>query len=103
MTAVLYEREGPITTITLNRSETRNRIDAELFGGLSSALVNFRDDPEALVAIVTASGEAFSDGAHHEKLLIPWADGSLQVPPNITRGLEIWRRTSAFPKTRNGP
>ena len=100
MPAVLYEKEGPITMITLNRPETRNRIDADIFGGLSSALVNFRDDPEALVAIVTASGEAFSDGAHHEKLLRPWADGSLEVPPSITRGLEVWKPLIA---AVNGP
>jgi E-phenylitaconyl-CoA hydratase len=100
MTAVLYQREGPITTITLNRAETRNRIDADIFCGLTSALVNFRDDPEALVAIVTALGEAFSDGAHHEKLLIPWADGSFQVPPSITRGLDIWKPLIA---AVNGP
>jgi enoyl-CoA hydratase/carnithine racemase len=56
MDAVLYIREGPITTITLNRPETRNRIDMDIFCGLSSALVKFRDDPEALVAIVTAAG-----------------------------------------------
>ena len=100
MPAVLYEKEGSITTITLNRPETRNRIDADIFTGLSDALLRFRDDPEALVAIVTASGEAFSDGAHHEKLLIPWAHGSFQVPPSITRGLEIWKPLIA---AVNGP
>ena len=100
MPAVLYEREGSITTITLNRPDTRNRIDADIFTGLSDALLRFRDDPEALVAIVTASGEAFSDGAHHEKLLIPWAHGSFQVPPSITRGLEIWKPLIA---AVNGP
>jgi enoyl-CoA hydratase/carnithine racemase len=100
MPAVLYERVGQITTITLNRPETRNRIDADIFTGLSNAMLRFRDDPEALVAIVTASGDAFSDGAHHEKLLIPWADGSFQVPPSITRGLEIWKPLIA---AVNGP
>ena len=100
MSAVLYKREGPTTTITLNRPDTRNRIDADIFKGLSTALTRFRDDPEALVAIVTAAGEAFSDGAHHEKLLIPWAEGSLEVPPSITRGLEIWKPLIA---AVNGP
>ena len=76
MTAVLYQKEGPIVSITLNRPETRNRIDAEIFTGLSRALVGFRDDPGALVAVVTASGEAFSDGANHFLLFgIPEAVG----------------------------
>jgi enoyl-CoA hydratase/carnithine racemase len=100
MPAVLYQKEGPLVTITLNRPETRNRIDAEIFTGFSTALKDFRDDPEAWVAVVTASGEAFSDGAHHEKLLRPWADKSFQVPPSITRGLEIWKPLIA---AVNGP
>ncbi|MGE5842537.1 MAG: enoyl-CoA hydratase/isomerase family protein, partial [Deltaproteobacteria bacterium] len=100
MHAVLYESRGPISTISLNRPETRNRIDAEIFLGLREALLRFRDDPEALVGIVTAAGEAFSDGAHHEKLLIPWAEGAFKVPPNITRGLEIWKPLIA---AVNGP
>jgi enoyl-CoA hydratase/carnithine racemase len=100
MPAVLTQKEGRITTVTLNRPETRNRIDAEIFTGLSTALVDFRDDPDALVAIVTASGDAFSDGAHHEKLLRPWADKSFDVPPNIMRGLEIWKPLIA---AVNGP
>jgi enoyl-CoA hydratase/carnithine racemase len=100
MSAVLSQREGQVSIITLNRPEARNRIDAEIFEGLSRALVDFRDDPEALVAIVTAAGEAFSDGAHHEKLLIPWAEKSYRVPPSITRGLEIWKPLIA---AVNGP
>jgi enoyl-CoA hydratase/carnithine racemase len=100
MSAVLHKREGPITTITLNRPDSRNRIDADIFSGLSRALTDFRDDPEALVAIVTASGEAFSDGAHHEKLLRPWAEGTFEVPPSIMRGLEIWKPLIA---AVNGP
>jgi enoyl-CoA hydratase/carnithine racemase len=100
MPAVLYKREGPVATITLNRPDTRNRIDADIFIALNTALANFRDDPEALAAIVTASGEAFSDGAHHEKLLRPWAEGSFKVPPSIMRGLEIWKPLIA---AVNGP
>ncbi|MEW6664050.1 MAG: enoyl-CoA hydratase/isomerase family protein [Thermodesulfobacteriota bacterium] len=100
MPAVLFHRDGPVVTITLNRPDTRNRIDAEIFTGLSRALVDFRDDPEAWVGVVTAAGEAFSDGAHHEKLLRPWADKSFRVPPSITRGLEIWKPLIA---AVNGP
>ncbi|RJR48434.1 MAG: enoyl-CoA hydratase/isomerase family protein [Desulfobacteraceae bacterium] len=100
MAAVLYDKEGPIVTITLNRPEALNRIDSEMFTGLSSALVDFRDDPEAVVGIVTAAGAAFSDGAHHQKILIPWAEGAFQPPPSITRGLDIWKPLIA---AVNGP
>jgi enoyl-CoA hydratase/carnithine racemase len=98
--AVLYEKEGKIATITLNRHEKLNRIDAETFQALSSALIDFRDDPEAWVAIITGAGEAFSTGADHDKLLRPWADKSFQVPLMITRGLDIWKPLIA---AINGP
>ena len=98
--AVVYEREGKIVTITLNRHEKLNRIDAETFQALSNAFVDFRDDPEVWVAIITGAGEAFSTGADHEKLLRPWADRSFQVPLMITRGLDIWKPLIA---AINGP
>jgi enoyl-CoA hydratase/carnithine racemase len=97
---VLCEKEGKIVTITLNRPEKLNRIDADTFQALSSALTDFRDDREAWVAIITGAGEAFSTGADHEKLLQPWADKSFQVPPMITRGLDVWKPLIA---AINGP
>jgi len=98
--AVRYEKEGRIVTITLNRPERLNRIDAEIFRGLSKAFMDFRDDPEAWVAVVTGAGEAFSTGADHERLLRPWAEGSFQVPPTIMRGLDLWKPLIA---AINGP
>jgi len=98
--AVLYAKEGKIVTITLNRHEKLNRIDAETFQALSNAFVDFRDDPEIWVAIITGAGEAFSTGADHDKLLRPWADKSFQVPLLITRGLDIWKPLIA---AINGP
>ncbi|OGP66245.1 MAG: hypothetical protein A2170_17290 [Deltaproteobacteria bacterium RBG_13_53_10] len=89
-----------MVTITLNRPERLNRIDAEIFRGLSKAFMDFRDDPEAWVAVVTGAGEAFSTGADHERLLRPWAEGSFQVPPTIMRGLDLWKPLIA---AINGP
>jgi enoyl-CoA hydratase/carnithine racemase len=98
--AVSCEKEGRIVTIRLDLKETLNRIDAESFRGLSCSLMDFRDDPKAWVAIITGTGEIFSTGADHVTLLQPWADKSLQVPPLITRGLEIWKPLIA---AINGP
>jgi enoyl-CoA hydratase/carnithine racemase len=98
--AVHYGKEDNIVTITLNLTETLNRIDAETFQAFSKALIDVRDDPEVLVAIITATGEVFSTGADHDKLLRPWAEKSFQVPPSITRGLDIWKPLIA---AINGP
>jgi enoyl-CoA hydratase/carnithine racemase len=97
---VLYEKEGKIVTIMLNRPETLNRIDAETYQALSDALIDFRDDSEARVAIITGVGEAFSTGADLDKLLRPWAEKSFQRPPMIVRGLDIWKPLIA---AINGP
>ena len=98
--AVLYRKEEKIVTITLNSPERLNRIDAEMFQAFSGALIEFRDDPEARVAIVTGAGEAFSTGADHDRLLQLWADQSFQMPPTIMRGLDIWKPLIA---AINGP
>ena len=98
--AILYEKEGRIVTITLNLIETLNRIDGESFRALGHALGDFRDDSEAWVAIITGTGEVFSTGADHNKMLRPWANKSFQVPPMITRGLDVWKPLIA---AINGP
>jgi E-phenylitaconyl-CoA hydratase len=60
---VTYEREGHITTITYNRPDVLNAINAEMRIGLNEAFGRFRDDEEAWVAIVTGAGTAFCAGA----------------------------------------
>jgi len=98
--ALLYKKEEKIVTITLNRPERLNRIDAEMCQAFSGALIEFRDDPEARVAIITGAGETFSTGADHDRLLRLWADQLFQMPPTIMRGLEIWKPLIA---AINGP
>jgi len=64
MAAVLYEKEGRIAIMTLNRPEALNAQNSELGQGLRDAMVDFRDDPELWVAIITGAGDrAFSAGA----------------------------------------
>ena len=60
---VLYERDGHVATITYNRPEALNAINADLRNDLNAAWVQFRDDEEAWVGIVTGAGRAFSAGA----------------------------------------
>jgi E-phenylitaconyl-CoA hydratase len=98
--AVLYDKEAKIVTITIKLTETLNRIDAKTFQAFSTALMDFRDDPEALVAIITGTGETFTTGADHETVLRPWADKAFQLPPLIMRGLDVWKPLIA---AVNGP
>ena len=60
---VLYELDGHVATITYNRPEALNAIDAGLRADLNAAFTRFRDEEEAWVAIVTGAGRAFCVGA----------------------------------------
>lgn len=93
--AVDYKREGKIGYFTLNRPEALNAINLQTAQELNKAMVEFRDDPEAWVGIITGSGNrAFSAGADIKEMLpflrehkdSPWA-----LPPQIWRGLDVWK------------
>jgi E-phenylitaconyl-CoA hydratase len=57
-----YELDGHVATITYNRPESLNAIDAAMRRDLNEAFARFRDDEEAWVAIVTGAGRAFCAG-----------------------------------------
>jgi enoyl-CoA hydratase/carnithine racemase len=63
MSLVTYELEGHVATITYNRPEALNAINAEMRRDLNESFGRFRDDNEAWVAIVTGAGRAFCAGA----------------------------------------
>lgn len=59
---VLYEQDGAVVTITLNRPEVMNNFGGGLFEALRDAYIRFRDDDSARVAILTGRGRAFCAG-----------------------------------------
>ena len=61
-THVTYEIADHVATITYNRPEALNAINAEMRGSLNDSFSRFRDDEEAWVAIVTGAGRAFCAG-----------------------------------------
>lgn len=62
-TAVLFEVSEGVATITLNRPEQMNTINAELGAGLMDALRQVRSREDIRVAILTGNGRAFCAGA----------------------------------------
>ncbi|OXM48697.1 crotonase/enoyl-CoA hydratase family protein [Amycolatopsis alba] len=60
---VLVHRDGPVTTITLNRPEARNAVDGPTAAALAEAFRAFDADDGAAVAVLTGSGDAFCAGA----------------------------------------
>ncbi|MGD9932672.1 MAG: enoyl-CoA hydratase/isomerase family protein [Dehalococcoidia bacterium] len=61
--AVLFDVEDGVATITLNRPEQMNSINAELSAGLMGALKQVRSREDIRVAILTGNGRAFCAGA----------------------------------------
>jgi len=92
---ILYEKRGRVSYITIDRPRALNSLDPATFQELSSALINFRDDNEAWVAVLTGSGHrAFCVGADIKDMLPMLGDIANQwwrLPPTILRGLELWK------------
>ncbi|MCB9619305.1 MAG: crotonase/enoyl-CoA hydratase family protein [Sandaracinus sp.] len=61
--SVRIEREGPVTTIVLNRPERRNAIDRATAEALADAVRAFEADDEARVAVVSGDSGTFCAGA----------------------------------------
>lgn len=90
-----YVKEGKIAIITLNRPEALNAITPEMLRQLSEALVDFRDDEQLVVGIITGAGEkAFSIGADIGTMLPEMKKARAQElpePPTIMCGLVVWK------------
>lgn len=85
-----------IATITINRPERLNAMDAEHYEALSEAWKRVRDDPAVRVAIVTGAGEkSFTTGADLKSFIpAPPSLGELMLTQKgqiLNRGLEVWK------------
>ena len=61
--AVTFQLDGHVATITYNRPDVLNAINAQMRRDLNAAFSRFRDEEDAWVAIVTGAGRAFCAGA----------------------------------------
>lgn len=60
---VLLSVDGAVATLTLNRPEAMNAMNAGLGEGLRRGLARIAEDPGILVGIITGNGRAFCAGA----------------------------------------
>lgn len=79
--SVLFEKDGHIATITINRPEAMNSLSVEVRQGLAQYFTEFRDDPDLWVAIVTGKGDrAFCAGADIKSFRPASEDGKNAAP-----------------------
>lgn len=65
---VQVTRDGPITTMSIDRPEARNAVDRATAEALSAAMEAFEQDPTARVAILTGAGSTFCAGADLKRI-----------------------------------
>jgi methylglutaconyl-CoA hydratase len=68
MSSILYDIANRITTITLNRPEKRNALNAELVKELSESLSKAEADDSVKAIILKANGNTFCSGADLDQL-----------------------------------
>jgi enoyl-CoA hydratase/carnithine racemase len=62
MPALLAEKDGHVLTVTINRPEKKNAVNAEVLCGLDDAWHRLDEDDELRVAILTGAGDSFCAG-----------------------------------------
>lgn len=98
---VLYESDGGVATITLNRPHVKNAISTALQRDLTAAIGKASTDDSVRVLILTGAGDAFCAGVDLKEF------GQLDGDPNNTERPNCWRAIDACPKpilgAVNGP
>jgi len=74
---LLFEREGHVAIVTMNRPEAKNAWSLEMMARMWDAWQAIDSDPEIRVAILTGAGGTFSAGAdlklmHSDQSANPW-------------------------------
>ncbi|MEE8414597.1 MAG: enoyl-CoA hydratase-related protein [Dehalococcoidales bacterium] len=90
-----YRKEGRTAIFTINRPRAFNSIDVETWRGINEAMLDFRDDPEVWVGIITGAGDkAFCAGADIKDTL-PFMQEHRHShwlwPETPMYGLELWK------------
>ena len=94
-----YEKRGRIAYVTINRPERMNALHPPANAEMLAAFTEFRDDPEAWIAILTGTGDrAFSAGndlrytaEQDQERDRPASAGAPAPFGGITSGFECWK------------
>lgn len=93
-----YQKEGHIAIFTLNRPEVMNALSPEALAEWTKALIDFRDNKDLWVGIITGAGEkSFCTGLDLRSAGgPPSGQGGQATRPTmpqdtLVRGLELWK------------
>lgn len=90
-----YEKKNKIAILTINRPQAANALSVKAFEELHDNLIDFRDDDELLVGIITGSGDKAFCGGVDVKDFLPFikrtASKPWLVPATMLRRLDLWK------------
>ena len=87
--ATIYEKKDHLAILTLNRPEAMNAMNAQMRKELGDALVDFRDDNDAWVLVVTGAGDrAFCAGMDLKEMASNLA-ANANIPAGGRRATEV--------------
>ncbi len=81
----MTEKNGPVTTVILNRPEAKNAVDRETADQLTDAFRSFEADEEARVAVFWGSGGCFCAGADLKAASCPEEDRFNRLDPDMEK------------------
>jgi enoyl-CoA hydratase len=85
--AVRVERDGPITTVILDRPEVRNAVDRPTAEALAHAFMDFERDAGAAVAVLWGAGGTFCAGADLHALAAGRGNRAIPIDPAASEAL----------------
>jgi len=95
---IQYEKRDRVAYVTINRPERLNALHPPASRELREAFLDFRDDPDTLVSILTGAGDrAFCTGndlKYHVQHIQPgelWPEADTTVFGGITDDFECWK------------
>ncbi len=108
MSTVIYEVKDRVCTLTLNRPDVLNALNADLIHDLDAAVQRAAEDEGAKVVVLTGAGRGFCSGGDVRGVGTPSADGApppeRKAPP---RGRAAYQLLHDMPKPTiamiNGP
>lgn len=93
-THLLYERDGPIAYLTMNRPESLNALNHALVEDLRQAMLDVAADEQARVAVIAGAGRAWSAGYDLKEEAAEEISGPVQwrdvLAADVRMTLSVW-------------
>jgi enoyl-CoA hydratase/carnithine racemase len=91
--AVIYEKQGKVAVITLNRPDTRNALSEDVVTGLIEACERANADMGVACVILTGAGPAFCSGGNvkemHERNTPLFSGSPAEMRRSYRRGIQM--------------